>query len=75
MRMDKLTSTFQQALADAQSLAVKLNHGFIEPEHLLKALLEQNNGTANSVLMWHRSMACWSTAGRVLLVFLPVQCK
>ena len=39
MRMDKLTSRFQQALADAQSLAVGRDHTMIEPVHVLTALL------------------------------------
>ena len=39
MRMDRLTSKFQMALADAQSLAVGRDHQFIEPAHLLTALL------------------------------------
>jgi ATP-dependent Clp protease ATP-binding subunit ClpB len=41
MRMDKLTSRFQQALADAQSLAVGRDHNLIEPAHLLVALIDQ----------------------------------
>ena len=41
MRMDKLTSRFQQALSDAQSLAVGRDHNLIEPAHLLVALLDQ----------------------------------
>ncbi len=45
MRMDKLTSKFQIALADAQSLAVGRDHQFIEPVHLMAALLEQDNST------------------------------
>ena len=40
MRMDKLTSRFQQALADAQSLAVGRDNNLIEPAHLLVALLD-----------------------------------
>jgi ATP-dependent Clp protease ATP-binding subunit ClpB len=39
MRMDKLTSRFQQALADAQSLAVGRDHNMLEPVHVLTALL------------------------------------
>ena len=39
--MDKLTSRFQAALADAQSLAVGRDHQFIEPAHLLLALLDR----------------------------------
>ena len=40
MRMDKLTSKFQLALADAQSLAVGLDNQLIEPEHVMVALLD-----------------------------------
>jgi ATP-dependent Clp protease ATP-binding subunit ClpB len=45
MRMDKLTAKFQSALQDAQSLAVGRDHQFIEPVHLMQALLEQRGGT------------------------------
>lgn len=50
MRMDKLTSKFQLALADAQSLAVGRDHQFIEPAHLLTALLDQQGGTVRGLL-------------------------
>ena len=50
MRMDKLTSRFQEALSDAQSLAVGRDHSVIEPVHLLAALLDQQGGTGRSVL-------------------------
>ncbi|MCP5157162.1 MAG: AAA family ATPase, partial [Ectothiorhodospiraceae bacterium] len=50
MRMDKLTTKFQMALADAQSLAVGRDHQFIEPVHVLVALLDQQGGTTRSVL-------------------------
>ncbi|MFA5959316.1 MAG: ATP-dependent chaperone ClpB [Tatlockia sp.] len=50
MRMDKLTSKFQMALADAQSLALGRDNGFIEPEHLMKALLDQQGGTSRPLL-------------------------
>lgn len=50
MRMDKLTNQLQSALADAQSLAVGKDHNFIEPVHLLGALLEQQNGSARPLL-------------------------
>ena len=46
MRMDKLTTKFQMALADAQSLAVGRDHQFIEPVHLMVALLDQEGGSA-----------------------------
>jgi len=51
MRMDKLTSKFQLALADAQSLAVGRDHQFIEPLHLMTALLDQEGGSARHLLM------------------------
>jgi len=50
MRLDKLTTKFQQALADAQSLAVGNDQQFIEPQHLLLALLEQDDGGTVSLL-------------------------
>lgn len=50
MRMDKLTSRFQQALADAQSLAVGRDHSVIEPAHLLSALLDQSGGSTKPLL-------------------------
>ena len=40
MRMDKLTSRLQQALADAQSLAIGRDHNMIEPIHVMLALLD-----------------------------------
>ena len=50
MRMDKLTSRFQQAIADAQSLAVGRDHTIIEPVHLLVALLDQSGGSTKPLL-------------------------
>ncbi|RZO82527.1 MAG: ATP-dependent chaperone ClpB [Oceanococcus sp.] len=50
MRMDKLTSQFQAALADAQSLAVGKDHAHIEPAHVLVALLNQEHGTTRPLL-------------------------
>ncbi|PBS13072.1 ATP-dependent chaperone ClpB [Lysobacteraceae bacterium NML93-0792] len=50
MRMDKLTSRFQQALSDAQSLAVGRDHNVIEPAHLLLALLDQQGGGTRPLL-------------------------
>jgi ATP-dependent Clp protease ATP-binding subunit ClpB len=50
VRMDRLTSKFQIALADAQSLAVGRDHQFIEPVHLMTALLDQEGGTARHLL-------------------------
>jgi ATP-dependent Clp protease ATP-binding subunit ClpB len=50
MRMDKLTAKFQMALADAQSLAVGRDHQFIEPVHVLAALLDQEGSTVRHLL-------------------------
>ena len=50
MRMDKLTNPLQNVLADAQSLAVGRDQQFIEPIHILKALLDQSGGAASPLL-------------------------
>ena len=50
MRLDKLTTKFQQALADAQSLAVGNEQQFIAPQHLLLALLSQEDGGTGALL-------------------------
>src|SRR5258705_4154276 len=51
MRMDKLTSRFQAALADAQSVCVGRDHQFIEPAHVLLALLDSSGGGVGPLLM------------------------
>ncbi|TAK92064.1 MAG: ATP-dependent chaperone ClpB [Burkholderiaceae bacterium] len=50
MRIDKLTTKFQEAIADAQSIAAGHDNQFIEPAHLLQALLQQQEGGAKSLL-------------------------
>ncbi len=50
MRIDKLTTKFQEALADAQSLAVGNDNQYIEPVHVLTALMAQQDGSARSLL-------------------------
>lgn len=50
MRMDKLTSKFQEALSDAQSLALGRDNNFLEPSHVLQALLDQEGGAVRQVL-------------------------
>ncbi|WP_348696549.1 ATP-dependent chaperone ClpB [Duganella fentianensis] len=50
MRQDKLTTKLQEALSDSQSLAVGNDNQYIEPVHLLTALLNQNDGSARSLL-------------------------
>ncbi len=49
MRLDKLTTKFQQALADAQSLAVGNDNSYIEPVHVLSALIAQEDGGTASL--------------------------
>ena len=50
MRTDRLTSKFQQALGDAQSLALGRDNQFIEPPHLMAALLDQEGGSTTHLL-------------------------
>ena len=50
MRFDKFTTKFQQAFSDAQSLAVGQDNPYIEPQHLLQALLQQDDGSTTSLL-------------------------
>lgn len=50
MRIDKLTSKLQSALADAQSIAVGKDHNFIEPVHLMQALLDQQGSSIKPLL-------------------------
>lgn len=50
MRIDKLTSKLQSALADAQSIAVGKDHNFIEPVHLMQALMDQQGGSIKPLL-------------------------
>ena len=50
MRMDKLTARFQAALAEAQSLAVGMDHSMLEPEHIMVALLDQDGGGMRGLL-------------------------
>ncbi len=50
MRMDKLTSKFQQALGEAQSLALGKDHQFIEPLHVMLALIDQEGSSIKPLL-------------------------
>ena len=44
MRFEKLTNRLQEAIGEAQTLALSLDHQFIESEHMLSALLQQQGG-------------------------------
>ena len=50
MRIDRLTSKLQMALSDAQSIAVGRDHNFIEPVHVLSALVEDSSGSIKPLL-------------------------
>ncbi|SEK29619.1 ATP-dependent Clp protease ATP-binding subunit ClpB [Colwellia chukchiensis] len=50
MRLERFTQTFQVAISDAQSIALGKDHQFIEPVHLMLALLNQNASSINSLL-------------------------
>ena len=50
MRFDKLTTQFQSALADAQSLALANDNQYIDPLHLLAAILNQSDGAGRGLL-------------------------
>ncbi len=51
MRLDKLTTRFQQALADAQSMAVGRDHPSLAPTHLMLALMDQDGGSTQPLLL------------------------
>ena len=51
MRADRLTNKFQQALASAQSMALGMDHQFIEPAHLLSAMLDTEESTVSHLLL------------------------
>ncbi|GIU33713.1 ATP-dependent chaperone ClpB [Shewanella schlegeliana] len=50
MRLDRMTNKFQMAISDAQSLALGRDHQFIEPSHLMMALLNQDGGSIHPLL-------------------------
>ncbi|MCC4831722.1 ATP-dependent chaperone ClpB [Shewanella sp. 10N.7] len=50
MRLDRMTNKFQIAISDAQSLALGRDHQFIEPIHLMMALLNQDSGSIHPLL-------------------------
>src|SRR6202166_5020142 len=50
MRFDKLTTKFQQAIADAQSMALAADNGYVEPQHLFLSLLNQEDSGTSSLL-------------------------
>ncbi len=71
MRLDKLTTTFQQALAEAQSLAVARDNPYIEPAHLLAAMLDQPDGPKSLLARAGANTAALKTAADTMINGLP----
>jgi len=71
MRQDKLTTAFQQALAEAQSLAVARDNPYVEPAHLLAAMLQQPDGPKALLDRAGANTAALSTAMDSLINGLP----
>jgi len=72
MRIEKLTTKFQEALAEAQSLAVSSDNQFIEPEHLLVALLKDRDGSTRNLLTRAGvNVAAFETACEAIAKKLP----
>ena len=71
MRIDKLTTKFQEALADAQSLALGNDHAYIDPLHLLAAMLRQNDGPKALLQRAGANVAAMTTAAENAVKQLP----
>jgi ATP-dependent Clp protease ATP-binding subunit ClpB len=71
MRLDKLTTAFQQALGEAQSLAVARDNPYIEPSHLLAAMLQQADGPKALLDRAGANTAALKTAMEVAIGGLP----
>ena len=71
MRLDKLTTAFQQALGEAQSLAVARDNPYIEPSHLLAAMLQQADGPKALLDRAGANTAALKTAMEVAIAGLP----
>jgi ATP-dependent Clp protease ATP-binding subunit ClpB len=71
MRIDKLTTAFQQALADAQSLAIARDNAYIEPVHVLAAMLAQTDGPKALLERAGANTAALKTATDLLIKGLP----
>ncbi len=71
MRLDKLTTKFQEALADAQSLALGHDHAYIQPEHLLAAMLQQEDGPKSLLARAGVNTAALAQAANAAIQRLP----
>ena len=71
MRMDKLTTKFQEALSDAQSLALGKDHAYIDPAHVLMAMLHQQDGPKALLQRAGVSMTALMSAASAAVERLP----
>ena len=71
MRLDKLTTAFQQALADGQSTAVARDNPYVEPAHVLAAMLAQPDGPKSLLDRAGANTAALKTAMDNLIAGLP----
>ena len=71
MRMDKLTTKFQEALGDAQSLALAKDHAYIDPAHILLAMLHQQDGPKALLQRAGVNMAALMSAASAAVERLP----
>ena len=71
MRIDKLTTKFQEALGDAQSLALANDHAFIEPVHVLLAMLRQDDGPKALLQRAGVNISALATAAETAMKKLP----
>ena len=71
MRLDKLTTKFQQALADAQSLALAGDNAYIEPVHLLAAMLQQEDGPKSLLARAGVNVPGLASAAQTAIARLP----
>jgi ATP-dependent Clp protease ATP-binding subunit ClpB len=71
MRIDKLTTKFQEALADAQSLALGNDNAYIEPVHMLTAMLRQPDGPKSLLARAGANATAMSTAAENAIKRLP----
>ena len=71
MRMDKLTTKFQEALGDAQSLALAKDHAYIDPSHVLLAMLHQQDGPKALLLRAGVNMTALMSAASAAVERLP----
>jgi len=71
MRIDKLTTKFQEALADAQSLALGKDHAYIDPAHVLMAMLQQQDGPKALLQRAGVNLGAMSSAVNAAVARLP----